>query len=73
MRLAGTGEVRTVPSYEFICRECGENFTTIVPYSQKKEVRCPKCGSQDLKEVFGLGFVGGGDGGGAAAPSCSFG
>lgn len=67
-------EVTPVPSYEFICRTCGENFTTIVPYSKKREVRCPKCGSHDLKEVFGLGLVGGsGGGGGSAAPSCSFG
>lgn len=62
-----------MPSYEFICRTCGENFTVIIPYSKKKEVRCPQCGSQDLKEVFGLGYAGGGSAGGGAAPSCSFG
>lgn len=61
-----------MPSYEFICRECGEKFTVMVPYSKKKEVCCPKCGSQDLKESFGLGYIGA-SGGGAAAPGCSFG
>ncbi|MGI6604604.1 MAG: zinc ribbon domain-containing protein [Firmicutes bacterium] len=59
-----------MPSYEFVCRECGERFSTIIPYSKKKDTRCPRCKSQELKEVFGLGYVSSGGGGSLPATGC---
>ncbi|HHV06666.1 MAG TPA: zinc ribbon domain-containing protein [Firmicutes bacterium] len=64
-----------MPSYEFICRHCQERFTVMIPYSQKKEVRCPQCKSDNLREVYGLGLVTGGQSTDVVPPSggCSFG
>lgn len=63
-----------MPSYEFICRQCGERFTVMIPYSKKEEVSCPRCQSDRLQELFGFSFVSSGSGGCAAADGgCSFG
>lgn len=62
-----------MPSYEFVCRQCQERFTVMVPYSQKRDVRCPRCNGDNLQELFGLGLIGAGSKNAAANDSCSFG
>ncbi|MBE3583960.1 MAG: zinc ribbon domain-containing protein [Limnochordaceae bacterium] len=42
-----------MPSYEFRCVHCHTEFSVQVPFSQKQETRCPHCGGDDLKELFG--------------------
>lgn len=47
-----------VPLYEFRCQSCKEQFTELVPASEKDKVVCPKCGSRDLKQVWSpIGFL----------------
>jgi len=41
-----------MPVYGFQCRKCGENFSLLLSYSQKKQATCPRCQSQQLKEDF---------------------
>ncbi|MBE3576971.1 MAG: zinc ribbon domain-containing protein [Limnochordales bacterium] len=42
-----------MPSYEFRCNQCNREFVVKISYSEKSSVRCPDCGSGDLKELFG--------------------
>ncbi len=37
---------------DFKCKNCGENFYEIVNSSKKNEIKCPKCGSKDVNQVF---------------------
>ncbi len=62
-----------MPSYDFQCRECGERFDVRCAWQDKAQVRCPKCGGEDLQEIFsGFTFLtAGGGGGGGCAPSSS--
>jgi putative FmdB family regulatory protein len=63
-----------MPSYEFICRQCQERFTVLIPYKQKNQVRCPHCKSDNLRELFGLGWIGGSSKGSTATGgNCSSG
>ncbi len=42
-----------MPLYEFQCKACGHRFIQLVlPYSQDRDLKCPKCGSSDLKKLF---------------------
>lgn len=36
----------TEPKSRFVCLECGKHFAKRIPKSL--EVKCPKCGSEDL-------------------------
>jgi putative FmdB family regulatory protein len=42
-----------MPSYEFRCRECSQEFTVKISWRDKKAVRCPDCQSADLQELIG--------------------
>jgi putative FmdB family regulatory protein len=48
-----------MPTYEYECKKCGHEFslTMAMDEHQKKKVRCPKCKSQNVKQVFGSVFV----------------
>ncbi|MBO8129680.1 MAG: zinc ribbon domain-containing protein [Peptococcaceae bacterium] len=41
-----------MPLYEFDCRQCGYNFTVLIPFTKKNDVTCPKCHSDNLKQKF---------------------
>ncbi len=46
-----------MPKYSFKCKECGEEFTVKCVYEEKWDSKCPKCGSQEKKEIYKpLGF-----------------
>ena len=48
-----------MPTYEFTCKDCENHFDVLTSISKKKEITCPKCGSQKLQEFYGVFFVGG--------------
>ncbi len=37
---------------DFKCIKCGEKFEEIVKLSDRKNIKCPKCGSEEIKQVF---------------------
>jgi len=45
-----------MPTYEFQCADCNERFEIFASISQKEkglDLKCPKCGSDRIGEVFG--------------------
>lgn len=65
-----------MPTYEYVCVECGENIEVKASVSEKEKglkVSCPKCGSSKTARIFGnftvmSGVKGGSPSGGF--PSC---
>lgn len=51
-----------MPTYEFICLECGHSFSQHLSISRRKEAVCVKCGSSQLEQVFRCCNVLGGKG-----------
>ncbi len=42
-----------MPIYEFVCKVCGKRFSHLVlSADDQKDVKCPQCGSADVKRVF---------------------
>lgn len=64
-----------MPIYEYVCRECGEEFSRIQKMgSDSAGVTCERCGSPDVRRKISSCAVGvGGSGGAGSAPSCSTG
>jgi putative FmdB family regulatory protein len=56
---------------DFKCSECGEKFDEIVKQSNRESIRCPKCGSKEVKQLFEGRCNAGGSGKGGG--SCSSG
>jgi putative FmdB family regulatory protein len=58
---------------DFKCSNCGEKFDEIVRSSDRDNIKCPKCGSKAVKQVFegrcNAGSTGKG-GGGCSSGSC---
>jgi putative FmdB family regulatory protein len=54
-----------MPIYEYDCRKCRESFA-VIKSSKTQNVKCPKCGSDDIKKkisacsTFSHGGCGGG-------------
>lgn len=45
-----------MPTYEYVCTECGTKIETKATMSEKEsglKVSCPKCGSKKVAQVFG--------------------
>ena len=57
---------------DFKCNKCGEKFEEIVKLSNRENVKCPKCGSEEIKQVFEGKCNAGGSakGGGCSSGSC---
>ncbi len=57
---------------DFECEKCGEKFEEIVKISDRDSVKCPKCGSKDIKQVFEgkCNRTGSSKGGGCSSGSC---
>lgn len=62
-----------MPIYEFRCQECGYRFSKRAPWSEKASIRCPECGGEKLKEIFGLNFVSSGGSGACAGTAAGSG
>ncbi|UCG31409.1 MAG: zinc ribbon domain-containing protein [candidate division WOR-3 bacterium] len=41
-----------MPTYEFKCKKCGKEFEEFTTISGKNKVKCPKCKSSSLCQVF---------------------
>jgi len=67
------GGVRTMPIYEFKCKDCGSEFEYLCFNSRDEEnAECPKCGSKEtVKLLSTFSSVSSGGGGFASASSCS--
>ena len=52
-----------MPTYEYICENCGKKFEKDVPMSERDKVKCVECGSEKVKRVYGsINIVGTGKG-----------
>jgi len=48
-----------MPSYSYECEKCGKKFARTEPLSVhgKRKPACPKCGSKQVRQVFGTFFA----------------
>ena len=44
-----------MPTYEYICEECGYEFEQFQSITAKPLRKCPKCGKVRLKRLIGVG------------------
>ncbi len=44
-----------MPTYEYVCDECGHNFDELQSFSDEPLKKCPKCGKKKLRRLFGTG------------------
>lgn len=58
---------------DFKCVECGEKFDEIVKQSNRDSVKCPKCGSKEVRQLFEGRCAGGSGKGGGSCSSGSCG
>lgn len=58
-----------MPIYEYVCRECGEEFELLV-INKSEEIKCPKCGSPKLEQQVS-GFASVSSSGGSGASNCA--
>jgi putative FmdB family regulatory protein len=49
-----------MPIYEFLCKECGKRFETLVSIGKEKEVSCRYCKSKDITKLISSFGIGGG-------------
>uniref|UniRef100_A0A7C1J873 Zinc ribbon domain-containing protein n=1 Tax=Ammonifex degensii TaxID=42838 RepID=A0A7C1J873_9THEO len=56
-----------MPQFEFLCEQCSYRFTVLIDWAEKDRVRCPRCGSNDLRRIWSAFAVGGG---GQSSSSC---
>jgi len=49
-----------MPIYEFKCEDCGKEFEKfVVSFSQINSVKCPECGSDNVRKKVSACSVGG--------------
>ncbi|MHB9095328.1 MAG: FmdB family zinc ribbon protein [Eubacteriales bacterium] len=41
-----------MPAYDFKCKSCEDKFTVRISISERDRVKCPKCGSSIVQQVF---------------------
>ena len=44
-----------MPTYEYLCKKCGNTFEEFQSMSEEPLTRCPKCGTDNLARVMGTG------------------
>lgn len=49
-----------MPIYEFMCKECKNQFETLVSIGGEKSVSCKFCGSKDIRKLISSFGIGGG-------------
>jgi putative FmdB family regulatory protein len=64
-----------MPLLDFKCMECGNKFNELVYGSNRNKLKCPNCGSSDLKQIYEgkcyFGMLGSTSGsGGCSGKSC---
>ncbi len=48
-----------MPRYEFDCKHCATNFTVAISIAERDKVKCPNCGSKNIKQKFTPVSIGG--------------
>lgn len=48
-----------MPTYEYRCQECKHTFAEVLSIKEhdKRKMKCPKCGSRKVEQLFGLFFA----------------
>ncbi len=41
-----------MPVYDFRCQQCDHKFTVMVSINEKDQVKCPKCESEKVQQLF---------------------
>jgi putative FmdB family regulatory protein len=60
-----------MPTYEFVCKNCGRQFKLFTTISGRSKAACPACQSKELQQYYkGMAFVKGGSGCGEGS-SCA--
>lgn len=59
-----------MPIFDFACQECGKEFDLMIANKDKNLVRCPDCGSSQVKQLFSLFSTGGSK---SSPPACGTG
>ena len=44
-----------MPTYEYICEECGHEFERFQNITARAFQKCPECGEKGLKRLIGIG------------------
>lgn len=44
-----------MPTYEYICEDCGHQFECFQSITAKTLQKCPECGKRGLKRLIGIG------------------
>jgi putative FmdB family regulatory protein len=44
-----------MPTYEYVCDACGHAFDELQSFSDEPLKKCPKCGKNKLRRLFGTG------------------
>jgi len=57
-----------MPNYDFKCNTCEHKFSLLVSIADKDKVKCPRCGSGSVRQLFTGFALGSGKG---KAPDCA--
>jgi putative FmdB family regulatory protein len=44
-----------MPTYDYLCEACNNEFEEYQSFSDKQLTKCPKCGKKKLRRLFGTG------------------
>jgi putative FmdB family regulatory protein len=44
-----------MPTYDYLCDECGHKFELFQAITEDKKRKCPECGKMKLRRLFGTG------------------
>ena len=58
-----------MPIYEYHCEMCGKDFEKLVFKGDTEKVKCPCCGTEDVKKLISAGCFMDGSGIGACSTS----
>ncbi|KXG75154.1 hypothetical protein AN618_20240 [Fervidicola ferrireducens] len=60
-----------MPTYDFICENCGHKFSEFVSLREKDSVKCPVCNGKAKQRFTGFMYMGkGGTESGGCSGSC---
>ena len=51
-------EDRKIPTYDYLCKECGHTFEKMQAMSAKPLKKCPECKKNKLVRLIGAGSAG---------------
>jgi len=43
-----------MPIFEFLCQDCKKVFERMVSNAEKENIKCPECGSANIKQLLSL-------------------